>query len=69
MKRGAYLTHAVVLNSVDYAESDRILTFFTREHGKLSGIAKGARRSKKRFVGKLDPGVRVKIELLSQRLS
>ncbi|MEK6791216.1 MAG: DNA repair protein RecO [Deltaproteobacteria bacterium] len=55
MKRGAYLTHAVVLNSVDYAESDRILTFFTREHGKLSGIAKGARRSKKRFVGKLDP--------------
>ncbi len=55
MKRGAYFTHAVVLNSVDYAESDRILTFFTREHGKLSGIAKGARRSKKRFVGKLDP--------------
>lgn len=55
MKRGSYSAHAVVLNSVDYAESDRILTFFTREHGKLSGIAKGARRSKKRFVGKLDP--------------
>ncbi|MBI5235986.1 MAG: DNA repair protein RecO [Deltaproteobacteria bacterium] len=61
MKRGAYSTHAVVLNSVDYAESDRILTFFTREHGKLSGIAKGARRSKKRFVGKLDPASALKL--------
>lgn len=55
MKRGLYRSRAVVLNSVDYAESDRILAFFTLEHGKISGIAKGARRSRRRFVGKLDP--------------
>jgi DNA repair protein RecO (recombination protein O) len=30
-------------------ESDRIITFFTRDFGKIIGIAKGARRSKKRF--------------------
>ena len=55
MKRGSYRAAAVVLNSLDYGESDRILTFYTLEQGKLSGIAKGARRSRKRFVGNLDP--------------
>lgn len=55
MKRGLYRAEAVVLNSLDYSESDRILTFYTLEHGKIRGIAKGARRSKKRFVGNLDP--------------
>ncbi|MBE9529582.1 MAG: DNA repair protein RecO [Proteobacteria bacterium] len=55
MKRGAYKVKAVLLNSVDYAESDRILTFYTEEYGKMSGIAKGARRSRKRFVANIDP--------------
>ncbi|MEK7773976.1 MAG: DNA repair protein RecO [Deltaproteobacteria bacterium] len=55
MKKGLYKGHAVVLNSTDYGESDRILSFFTKECGKISGIAKGARRSRKRFVGNLDP--------------
>lgn len=55
MKRGTYRARAVVLGSIDYGESDRILTFYTLEQGKLKGIAKGARRSRKRFVGNLDP--------------
>lgn len=55
MKRGLFKSHAVILNSLDYGESDRILTFYTLEHGKIKGIAKGARRSKKRFVGNLEP--------------
>lgn len=55
MKRGLFKTGAIVLNSFDYGESDRILTFYTLDFGKLRGIAKGARRSKKRFVGNLDP--------------
>lgn len=55
MRRGLYKAHAVVLNSIDYGESDRILAFYTKEHGKIKGIAKGARRSRKRFVGNLDP--------------
>lgn len=59
MKRGLYKTEAVVLNSFDYGESDRILSFYTSEFGKLKGIAKGARRSRRRFVGKLDPGCRI----------
>ena len=55
IRRGLYKTDAVVLNSYDFGESDRIIAFCTRDFGKLKGVAKGARRSKKRFVGKLDP--------------
>lgn len=55
MKKGTYRARGVVLNSIDFGESDRILTFYTLEQGKLKGIAKGARRSRKRFVGNLDP--------------
>ena len=54
MKRGSYKTHAVILNFFDYGESDRILAFYTGSYGKLKGIAKGARRSRKRFVGNLE---------------
>lgn len=56
MKRGLYRAEAIILNSFDYGESDRIIAFYTLEHGKIKGIAKGARRSKKRFVGNLEPG-------------
>ena len=48
-------TRAIVLRSLDYGESDRILTFLTDEFGKLKGIAKGARRSKRRFANALEP--------------
>ncbi len=44
-----FTTPAIVTRSMNYGESDKILTFFTRDFGKLKGIAKGARRSKKRF--------------------
>jgi len=56
MRRGLYKTRAVVLNSFDYGESDRIVAFYTEDFGKIKGMAKGARRSRKRFVGKLEPG-------------
>ncbi|MDD5475028.1 MAG: DNA repair protein RecO [Syntrophales bacterium] len=44
-----------VLSSQDYGESDRIVTFFSGEKGKLKGIAKGARKSRRRFVNALEP--------------
>jgi DNA repair protein RecO (recombination protein O) len=44
-----FKTQAIVTRSLHYGESDKIITFFTRDFGKLKGIAKGARRSKKRF--------------------
>ncbi len=62
MKRGYYTAQGVVLNSLDYGESDRIISFYTHEYGKISGIAKGARRSKRRFVGNLDPLSRLRLK-------
>jgi DNA repair protein RecO (recombination protein O) len=49
-----FSTRAIVVHSIHYGESDKIVTFFTKDFGKLKGIAKGARRSKKRFQNALD---------------
>src|ERR1700751_594154 len=48
-------TPAIVIRARDYSESDRIVTLLTRDFGKLSGIAKGAKASRKRFERKLEP--------------
>jgi DNA repair protein RecO (recombination protein O) len=53
-------TLALVLRARPYGESDRIVTFITEEHGKLTGIAKGAKNSRRRFAGTLEPFVRVR---------
>ncbi len=45
---------AIVLDCRDHGESDLIVTFYCHHHGRLTGIAKGAKRSKKRFVNKLE---------------
>ncbi len=44
-----FKTNAIVIRSLNYGESDKIITFFTTDFGRLKGIAKGARRSRKRF--------------------
>ena len=46
---------AIILRSVNYKESDRIYTLYTRDQGKISAIARSARKSAKRFGGALLP--------------
>jgi len=53
--KSSHKTPAVVLRCLDYGESDRIVHFYTLEFGKLSGIAKGAKKSRKRFANALEP--------------
>lgn len=53
MTRDAATTDAVVLRAVDIRESDRILTFLSRDLGVVSALARGARSSRKRFGGAL----------------
>lgn len=43
-----------MLRGVDFGESDRILHLLLPDAGRMTAIAKGARRSKKRFSGTLD---------------
>jgi DNA repair protein RecO (recombination protein O) len=47
-------TEAIVLRSVDFGESDRIVHLLVPDAGRLTAIAKGARRSLRRFPGTLD---------------
>jgi DNA repair protein RecO (recombination protein O) len=49
------VTPAIVLRARDYSEADRIVSLLTRDAGKLSGIAKGAKASRRRFERKLEP--------------
>jgi DNA repair protein RecO (recombination protein O) len=47
------VTRAIVLRAVSYGESDRIVTLFGRDTGVLSALARGARKSQRRFAGGL----------------
>ena len=53
MKR---VSQSIVLRRVAYGDADWIVTFFTRDMGRLSGMAKSARLSQRRFGGALEPG-------------
>jgi DNA repair protein RecO (recombination protein O) len=56
-------TEALILRLVDFGESDRILHLLVPEIGRLPAIAKGARRSVRRFSGTLDLFNHVKIQV------
>lgn len=49
-----YNTNAIVLRYINYLEKDRIFTLFSREHGKISAIAKGVRRPGSKLSSHLD---------------
>jgi DNA repair protein RecO (recombination protein O) len=52
---GPLKTEAIVLRSIRYGEADRILHLYTPGRGRLSAIAKGVRRARSRFGGRLEP--------------
>jgi DNA repair protein RecO (recombination protein O) len=56
-------TEAVVLRTIRYAEADAVLSLFTRSQGRVSAIAKGARRANSRLGGRLQPGVCARVSL------
>ena len=58
---------AVIMRVKDLGESDLLVTFFTPQRGRLKGIAKGARKSRKRFVNALDLFSLVSLEYASRR--
>jgi DNA repair protein RecO (recombination protein O) len=56
-------TPAIVLRSIRYGEADRILHLYTPHRGRVSAIAKGVRRAKSRFGGRLEPYFHVDLVL------
>ncbi|HYH58200.1 MAG TPA: DNA repair protein RecO [Thermoleophilaceae bacterium] len=60
---GSFKTEAIVLRSIRYGEADRILHLYSRERGRIGAVAKGVRRPKSRFGGRLEPLFRVNLVL------
>lgn len=60
-------TAALLLRSVDYGEADRIVTLLTESRGKVALMARGARKSKRRFAGSLEPYALIEAELAMGR--
>jgi DNA repair protein RecO (recombination protein O) len=60
---GPLKTEAVVLRSMRFGEADRILHLYTPERGRISAIAKGVRKTRSRFGGRLEPFFRLRLVL------
>lgn len=62
-----YRDEGVVLRTAKLGEADRIVTLLTRSHGKIRAVAKGVRRVKSRFGGRLEPFMRVDVLIATGR--
>jgi DNA repair protein RecO (recombination protein O) len=62
-----YRDQAIVLRTQKLGEADRIITLFTKEHGRIKAVAKGVRRTKSRFGARLEPASNVDLQLYTGR--
>jgi DNA repair protein RecO (recombination protein O) len=60
---GKFKTEAVVLRSIRYGEADRVLHLYSSTRGRIGAIAKGSRRPRSRFGGRLEPFFRLDLVL------
>lgn len=56
-----YKDEAMVLRTMRLGEADRIITFVGRSQGKIRAVAKGVRKTKSRFGGRLEPFTQVSL--------
>jgi DNA repair protein RecO (recombination protein O) len=62
-----YRDDAVVLRTQKLGEADRIVTLLTRRTGRVRAVAKGVRRTKSKFGGRLEPFSHVDVQLFVGR--
>ena len=60
---GKFKTEAIVLRSIRYGEADRVLHLYSVARGRIGAIAKGSRRPRSRFGGRLEPFFRLDLVL------
>lgn len=60
---GTFKTEAIVLRTIRYGEADRVLHLYSSTHGRIGAIAKGVRRPRSRFGGRLEPFFRLDLVL------
>jgi DNA repair protein RecO (recombination protein O) len=56
-------TDAIVLRSIDYRDQSKILTLYTKDFGRISAIAKGARSLQSKFASAFEVGSHISIVL------
>jgi DNA repair protein RecO (recombination protein O) len=56
----AHGVEAIVLRTWPIQEADQLVSLFTRDYGKIKGVAKSAARSRRRFGGALEPMTHVR---------
>jgi DNA repair protein RecO (recombination protein O) len=64
---GLYRAQGIVLRAIRLGEADRIVTFFTQGQGRIRAVAKGIRKSRSRFGGRLDAFTHVDLQLYRGR--
>jgi DNA repair protein RecO (recombination protein O) len=64
---GSVKTEAIVLRTLRFGEADRVLHLFTPHRGRVGAIAKGVRRARSRFGGRLEPFFRLSLVLYEGR--
>ena len=57
---------SIILKTYPLGEADRIVAFFSRDHGKVRGVANGARRMKNRFGASLEPLAHSRIQFFEK---
>lgn len=63
----SFRASAIVLRHTDWGEADRLLTLYTRDHGIVRALAKGARKVTSRKAGHLQPFTHITVQLAKGR--
>ena len=58
-----YRDVGIVLRTYKLGEADRIIVFLTQDHGKVRAVAKGVRKTRSKFGGRLEPLSHVEVQL------
>jgi DNA repair protein RecO (recombination protein O) len=64
---GSLKTEGIVMRTIRYGEADRILHLYTPDSGRVSAIAKGVRKARSRFGGRLEPFFQLRLVLYRGR--
>ena len=59
----SFTVDAIVLRHRDWGEADRLLSLYTKQRGKISAVAKGARKVRSRKAGHLQPFTHISLQL------
>ena len=62
-----YQCEGLIIQKSPMGEADLLVTLFTKEHGKLRAVARGARRSTSKMVGHLEPLTQIRISVAHGR--